>query len=654
MKRRCHPTLGVLVLLVAPAFLAPILPCPPAAAQETCAECHSDPEMFEGTEGADRLVVAEEVYLESIHGQMGFACVDCHMDVDEADLPHEDELAPVDCSFCHEEASIAFHESLHGYALDRGNPKAPDCTTCHGVHDILPVADPESPANERRIVATCSACHEQGGLLTDPLVHMPHTAADYPRSVHGAASNLGDSKAAVCTSCHGTHELRGPEDPRSRIHRNNVATTCGECHEQASAEYLASIHGRALAAGVSDTPTCNDCHGEHLILSPDDPDAATHGSHLALQTCARCHDDGELAERYDLSGGVVGSFVDSYHGWASRSEASPAATCVDCHETHAILPPADPASSVNLQNVVATCGQCHENSSVKFAASYTHEAVALETNPINRFLRTAYLWLIGIVIGGMALHNLLILAYYLRRRWVEHEHERSYLRFDRLQRLQHAVLALSFLGLVVTGFALRFPDAWWVRALVGAGLDETARWAAHRSLAVVLMTVGGVHLLHVVLHPRGRRDLEAMLPRLEDVRHLRQSLAFYLGRRAERPACGRYDYTQKAEYWALVWGTILMVVTGLILWFPARAVGLLPSWVVVASQIVHYYEAWLATLAILVWHFFFVFLHPDEYPMSWTWLSGRLPEHLVRERHSAWARAEPSDPPVQPGPDPTS
>jgi cytochrome b subunit of formate dehydrogenase len=106
---------------------------------------------------------------------------------------------------------------------------------------------------------------------------------------------------------------------------------------------------------------------------------------------------------------------------------------------------------------------------------------------------------------------------------------------------------------------------------------------------------------------------------------------------------GRFDYTQKTEYWALVWGTIIMAATGFVLWFPAMAVKILPSMAITASQTIHYYEAWLAMLAVVVWHFFFVFLHPDAYPMSWTWLTGKMSMEAVRKHHERWYEEEIAD-----------
>jgi len=100
----------------------------------------------------------------------------------------------------------------------------------------------------------------------------------------------------------------------------NVSATCGACHGEEQALYDSSIHGRALQAGVSDSPSCNDCHGEHLILAPDDPEARTHGARIATEICGRCHDDPVIVAKYRLQGGVVASYVESCHGWAARSD----------------------------------------------------------------------------------------------------------------------------------------------------------------------------------------------------------------------------------------------------------------------------------------------------------------------------------------------
>jgi cytochrome b subunit of formate dehydrogenase len=277
---------------------------------------------------------------------------------------------------------------------------------------------------------------------------------------------------------------------------------------------------------------------------------------------------------------------------------------------------------------------------MNFARSYSHEAASITANPINRFIRTAYYALIALVIGGMIVHNLIIMNYFMMKRRREQAASKWLLRFDRSQVFQHLLLIVSFTLLVITGFALRFPEAWWVQQLTMLGMSEEVRAVTHRIGAVTLVLTGLLHVYYVFFTRRGRDELKAIAPNLRDAGEMVQNMKYYTFRSDRKVKFSRYDYSQKAEYWALVWGTIVMIFTGVVLWWPEVAVKYFPSWIVGASQTIHYYEAWLATLAILIWHFFFVIFHPEEYPMSWTWITGKMSEESVKEHHLGWFEEE--------------
>jgi formate dehydrogenase gamma subunit len=611
-----------------------------AAGQDaaTCLACHAEPSFFQGNPDSAALLVAAAEFTGSVHGAAGLDCGTCHAGLTA--FPHPADARPLGCDACHAEVGRQYQKSLHGYAAARGNPRAPSCANCHGIHNVLASTNPESPTHKVRLPATCAGCHGAAGLLTDQIVKLPQSFTDYAQSVHGQGTERGIAAAASCADCHGVHELLGAADPASRINPRNVASTCGQCHPDIQLQYDGSIHGRALAVGVTDSPTCTNCHGEHHILSPRNPEAATYAARLAAETCGQCHDDPVIIAKYNLQGGVVGSYADSYHGWAARREYVRAATCVSCHTAHHVLPASDSTASISPANVVQTCRQCHERADARFAASYTHEKASITANPVNRAIRALYIGLIIVLIGGMVLHNLIIMNYFMMKRRKEQEHAQMLLRFDRPQIVQHLVLTLTFVLLVITGFALRFPDSWWVRWLGNIGLTEPMRLNIHRVSAVGLILVGLSHLWYVFLTRRGKKEFRSILPSWGDVRDLFQNLRYYTWRTAEKARFGRYDYSQKAEYWALMWGTVIMIVTGLILWFPVQAARFLPAVLIPAAQTIHYYEAWLASLAILVWHFFFVIFHPEEYPMSWTWLTGRISKHAVQEHHAKWYEEE--------------
>ena len=124
-----------------------------------------------------------------------------------------------------------------------------------------------------------------------------------------------------------------------------------------------------------------------------------------------------------------------------------------------------------------------------------------------------------------------------------------------------------------------------------------------------------------------------MFPKISDITGFWQNIRFHLGKTGDKPKFGHWDYTEKAEYLALIWGTAVMVCTGLVLWFPEFFMSFLPVWMFEVSEIIHFFEAWLATLAIIIWHLFYVVYHPEKYPMSLTWLDGKITEEELRDHH---------------------
>ena len=201
--------------------------------------------------------------------------------------------------------------------------------------------------------------------------------------------------------------------------------------------------------------------------------------------------------------------------------------------------------------------------------------------------------------------------------------------------LQHATIAISFIVLVVSGFSLRFSEAWWVQILFGWGEGEgfLIRGTVHRTAGVILMLSCVWHLLFLLTR-RGRVVFRDMLPTLSDLNHVKENILYFLGRRDTSPRFKRFSYMEKAEYFALIWGSILMAVTGTLLWFDDFFVGLgLPKGLLDVALIIHYYEAWLAFLAILVWHGYAVLFAPNVYPMNPAWISGKMPKEMYSHEH---------------------
>lgn len=604
--------------------------CPAASAQtdtESCLDCHDDPELT--TDDERPVGVVGDRFRGSIHGELD--CVECHVAPgDYEDIPHYTEYVRVNCGECHEDATEAYEESVHRVGRRRNGEGAANCLSCHGSHYILEVADTNSAVHPKNIPTLCGECHASDEEVRKDYVRLPITVPSYLASVHGTGWKSG-RRTAVCTDCHGTHDSRIAQDPKSHINRANVAETCGQCHPTIAHAYQSSIHGKAVALGIEDSPTCTDCHNEHLIIQHLDPSARVNPEHRAKELCGDCHTDPEMASKYGVTAGVVESYLDSYHGWAVDRGSALAATCTDCHTVHEIRSPLDPASSIHEGNVTATCAKCHEQANDAFAHSYTH-ASALEAKGAHSYVRFFYLGLIAVVLGGMALHNLIVVRHEFRKHIRRRRSEPYVVRWKAAERSQHLILLLSFTGLAITGFALRYPHAWWVD-LIGLGGHESLRANLHRTFGIIMMAVALYHLVWVLVTRRGRRTLREISPNASDTRQAVENMAFHLGARKERPAFGAFDYTQKAEYWAVVWGTWIMAFTGLVLWYPTIATSWMPAWVVRVSEVIHFYEAVLAVAAIIIWHFFYVIFMPHEYPMSTTWLDGRMPAHEWKEQH---------------------
>jgi formate dehydrogenase gamma subunit len=194
------------------------------------------------------------------------------------------------------------------------------------------------------------------------------------------------------------------------------------------------------------------------------------------------------------------------------------------------------------------------------------------------------------------------------------------------------VLLITFLLLVVTGFALRFSDAWWSVPLFGRDGGFPLRSLIHRISAVTLVLVSLAHLLYL-RGARGREFMRVIFPSLDDLVHFRQMLSYNLGKTDERPNFGEFSFMEKFEYWALVWGMIIMTVTGTMLWFDDYVVRVLPKGVLDVMLVIHYYEAWLATVSILIWHLYSTVFSPAVYPMNPAWISGKMPVEQFRHEH---------------------
>jgi formate dehydrogenase gamma subunit len=535
-------------------------------------------------------------------------------------LLQADEIKNTTCLECHSDKTLTTTNSagkeISLYVdVTRLAASVHATNSCASCHSDITSKHPDD--NVRAQTVTCGKCHSK-------------QSESYGASVHGVAKARGQAQAATCSDCHDGHSILRPTSPESPLHFSKLAQTCGACHAQQSKDVADSVHGQALAAGHRDAPTCTDCHSEHKIVG------LKANSSLAISTevCSRCHASERLNTKYRMPADRVKTFFESYHGLAAQYGSTIAANCGSCHGAHKILPSVDPRSTIHASHLVETCGKCHPGATDKFVQSKIHVDAASARagvdvgQKINWWVRRLYLGLIVGVIGTMLLHNGLAFGKKVAARYRTADH--AVLRMDLSQRLQHLVLGLSFVALALTGFALKFPDSWLAKCL---GSHEDFRRWSHRIAGLVLLGIGAYHLVYILCTKEGRRLVKDMFPVKKDVQDAWNNGTYLLGAREEKPKFARFGYAEKMEYWAVIWGTIIMGFTGMMIWLKMGVTHFLPRWAVDVALTIHYYEAILACLAIVVWHFYHVIFDPDVYPFNSACLNGKVSRHWQEEEH---------------------
>ena len=392
------------------------------AGEMECLTCHSAPSLREvRTGGKEKSNHADiDSLASSVHSRL--KCLDCHTDFRGKSLPHMKKAQAVQCAKCHHDgnhvgAPNALHvdlyaDSVHGNALRKGDPDAPTCQTCHGSHDIRSARDSASATYRTRIPATCGKCHFDTSFARR---HKLASVRKYSNSVHArhVVGKDGLGTAAVCTDCHGVHDIQAPGQRRSSVSRSRMSETCGKCHKEVSMQYESSIHGKAVAKGVKKAPVCTDCHGEHLILEPSSPESPVSPTHV-VATCSKCHEDVRIQRKYGLPADRLSSYISSYHGVANKFGDVTVANCATCHGAHNVLPSKDRRSTVNKTNLAKTCGKCHPGASKNFAVGSIHVVPSPKQDVVVFWVRTFYLLFVVGLISAFCGYIFLD----LRARWI--------------------------------------------------------------------------------------------------------------------------------------------------------------------------------------------------------------------------------------------
>jgi len=317
-----------------------------------CLSCHGQPgqtlKLEDGTL-LDLTVTAQD-HNSSVHGSMGYACVQCHTTVGE--YPHP-----------------AFS------AVDR--------------RDVT-----------LKLTDVCERCHAYEYDLTQD-------------SVHSTARSEGKIAAAVCVDCHTAHTVQRLINPATQETlpqaRNQIPNTCAQCHYAIYQEYLNSVHGSALTdENNPDVPTCIDCHGVHNIENPTTAEFRLKSPKI----CAKCHTDPARMTKYGITTDVLNTYVADFHGTtvAIFEKQSPDAetnkpVCYDCHGVHNIQRADDPVKGLQVkENLLSTCQKCHPNAQDNFPTAWlSHYTPSPDKYPLVYYVNLFYKFFIPTVLGGMSI-----------------------------------------------------------------------------------------------------------------------------------------------------------------------------------------------------------------------------------------------------------
>ena len=330
----------VLLCLTLSLFSAPAWAGIPAE-QDDCLGCHgADPDMKMDLPSGEHLgvFVDQAVFAKSVHGEM-LRCTDCH--TEKSGYPHESKPFA-----SKRDLALAYYEG-------------------------------------------CKSCH----------------FANYTKTldgVHYAVMAKGNRKAAVCTDCHGSHDIQRAAEPRG-----NISRTCARCHEPVFAIYKASVHGRGAEARNPDVPVCTDCHRAHDIVDPRQGVLAARTPEI----CGRCHTSEKLMEKYGLSTRVVDTYLKDFHGMSATLQRghkgdrkSFAAVCTDCHGVHDIQKSSDPSSHTIQANLVQTCKKCHADATANFPKAWlSHYEPTPQKAGLVWAVQVFYKLIIPFMVGGLVL-----------------------------------------------------------------------------------------------------------------------------------------------------------------------------------------------------------------------------------------------------------
>ncbi len=606
------------------------------------------------------------------------------------------------CSRCHQKDIETYVHSMHFHELEKGNPQAPVCTSCHEKHDIKKPAERDSRVHATNISQVCNACHpghveslhhapgtdpaliscaschtghqtdmasinqaifKEGGIFNR--CNFCHSAERHAKDdlAHGQIMLLDAGGAeANCTHCHTYHwNVPGRDNATLRIER----TECVHCHGLENRQYRKSIHGIAHAEGIAEAPYCTDCHGEKDVQRAADQFTPAG----IIELCSRCHTDRETMLKFRINPYVVAGYKDTYHGKLFETGTDlHFAVCTNCHGSHTVRAHDDPESSVHRSHIVETCRACHPRANDRFVSYLVHPrkpaaaelAAALTEAPrgvrpngegepararwaaFNRWATGAMTLLLVGVLSVFGFHTLLWFQRGIRRRY--RPHGRYFRRFSGFQLFLHILVNVSFLLLAFTGLPQSYAHTDLAKWLFKNVMSLQTAQRLHYLAAAIMGLYFALHLIALAVRwkQKGWREMltgpNTMWFRKKDLTDLVAHVKWFFGK-GEPPKFDRWTYWEKFDYMAVFWGVFIIGLSGLIRWKEEFFGGLLGGGVVTLADTIHREEALLATAFIFFVHFFNTHLRAEKFPMDVSIYTGKITEEeFKKERPLQWAR----------------
>ncbi len=568
-----------------------------------------------------------------------------------------------------------------------------NCLACHGYRGLsaagqdgqvrLFYVDPSMSIGHRGPHArlACTDCHDQAEVSVIP--HRVTTQVDCARTCHlvnpdGSQQRFSHEPIAevLARSAHKPETLADLEFSDGALLRPGQSQ-CLYCHDEPVFRDALSQIPAFQPLGGRTFDRCQSCHADQLSV-----DVAYVLQHIATrlqparpaiesgQICAVCHSDERILARFEMHDAVA-SYWNSFHGKATLLGNEKAAQCVQCHvasgsSVHAMLAGSDPRSSVHPQQIANSCRStdCHPGASAQLADATMHLDLAEARDTLEFFLAATFVGLTVVAFIPWVLLSVFELlhgalatrkrlhdpAIELAERLLDTREGRKRLkRYTPFQRGQHWFLAITFTILCVTGLPQRFAGQPWAATIVSAFGGLEVNRAIHHGVGVALLIGLLGHLVYVValivmrMFPKDgpRRGFFSVLTSLpmwltiEDLRRTVHLGLYFVFLTPRPPAAGRFSLKEKFGYLAVFWGTVMLGVTGLLLWAEQWASHLITGRLFSLSLIAHTYEAILAASHIVILHLIDVLLAPHAFPISPAMAGGRTPA----EKLGLWHRS---------------